>query len=166
MAESRERTLSVHNLVVPWLLAEGYKTRDGEMPDASWAIVAEADTGISLVVRQTTARPDALLIGGAVQIDSLTARKLSEIDDESREAFLWGLRLRLLEMGTDFRGLDDPLQRVEIQMQLLAEDLNHTIFSDRLRLVRNAILAVVWDLRRLLGQGAAAPQAVASASIN
>jgi hypothetical protein len=97
---------------------------------------------------------DHVVLEGSVapnHAQQVAVRGLSRPD---REAFLWDLRLGLLEMGLDFQGIELPLERILVFRSVYVEPgvLKDTFF-DRLESVRRGIAWLQFTFLQQLSSG-------------
>ena len=69
---------------------------------------------------------------------------------EVKDAILWELRFRLLNMSVDFSGIGEPLERVTVAQRIYLDGLTKDRFLQRVAVVKNALIAVIWSIGRRL----------------
>lgn len=140
--------------VLDWLLAEGWKTTKGAGEGAAWALRGEDPGGKVVIFAQESASPHRLLLHASVRLDQAHTQKLQALDRRQQEDLCWDLRMKLLDMRVDFHGVTTPLEQINLRMRLYAEDLTRTRFFDVLGALQNAMLYLIWTVRRILDQPA------------
>ena len=144
----------VRDRITAWVLAEGWQTTSGSGEGAAWALRAQDPGGKVVVFAQESAEPNRLVLHASVRLDPEHSEKLQGLEAAVQEDFCWQIRLKLLDMRVDFQGVAAPLEQVNLRMRLYPEDLTRTRFFDTLGALQNAMLYVIWSLRRLLDQPA------------
>ncbi len=140
--------------IVDWLLAEGWKTAKGSGEGAAWALRGQDPGGKVVVLAQESQPPHRLVLHASVRLDGSHTEKLQALDPKRQEDFCWQIRMKLLDMRVDFQGVAIPLEQINLRMRLYAEDLTRTRFFDTLGRLQNAMLYVIWTVRRMLDQPA------------
>ncbi len=143
--------------VIDWLLAEGWQTTKGSGEGAAWAIRGQDPGGKVIVLAQESKSPYRLVLHASVRLDSSHTAKLHALSPKRQEDFCWQIRMKLLDMRVDFQGVAIPLEQINLRMRLYAEDLTRTRFFDTLGSLQNAMLYVIWTVRRALDQPALEP---------
>lgn len=140
--------------MVEWLLAEGWQTTKGSGQGAAWALRAEDPSGKVVVFAQEGASPHRLVLHASVRLDDSHSQKLQALEPGHQDDFCWQIRMKLLDMRIDFQGVAMPLEQINLRMRLYAEDLTRTRFFDTLGTLQNAMLFLIWTVRRALDQPA------------
>lgn len=156
MADS-ESTLdldAVRSRVVDWLLAEGWQATRGSGEGAAWAVRGQDPGGKVVVFAQENESPHRLVLHASVRLDDSHTEKLQALDPKLRDDFCWKIRMKLLDMRVDFQGVVLPLEQINLRMRLYSEDLTRTGFFDTVGSLQNAMLFVIWTVRRALDQPA------------
>lgn len=143
--------------LVDWLLAEGWQTAKGSGEGAAWALRAQDPGGKIIILAQESHPPHRLLLHASVRLDGAHTEKLAALDPKLQEDFCWRLRMKLLDMRVDFQGIAIPLEQINLRMRLYTEDLTRTHFFDTLGSLQNAMLYLIWTVRRMLEQPALEP---------
>jgi hypothetical protein len=151
-----------------WLEAEGWRveTRAVEESRARWALQGVDPGGKLVLFAQDLRRPEVLVLQAGVTIDPNHTQRLSALDRREQEEFCWDLRFRLLDMGVNFGGIQVPLEAVGLIERLYVEDMGRNRFFESVGRLQNAILAVIWMIRRRLDQPAPADDYRAGLSVN
>ncbi len=142
--------------ILDWLVAEGWQATKGSGQGAAWALRGQDPGGKVVIFAQESAPPHRLILHASVRLDASHAEKLQALDPKAQEDFCWGIRFKLLDMRVDFQGVAIPLDRINLRMRLYAEDLTRTSFFDTLGSLQNAMLFLIWTVRRALDQPAPA----------
>lgn len=137
-----------------WLLAEGWRLTEGAGEGAAWALRGQDPGGKVVVLAQEKASPHRLVLHASVRLDESHAEKLEGFVRQQQEDLCWRIRIKLLDMGVDFQGVAVPLRQINLRMRLYAEDLTRSRFFDTLGRLQNAMLYVIWTVRRILDQPA------------
>lgn len=137
-----------------WLAAEGWQTAEGSGEGAAWAIRGQDPGGKVVIFAQESDDPFRLVLHASVRLDERHNETLRALDAKAQEDFCWQVRLKLLDMRVDFQGVALPLEQINLRMRLYAEDLTRTRFFDTVGSLQNAMLYVIWSVRRLLDQPA------------
>ncbi len=135
-----------------WLLAEGWRLREKQHEDAAWLVDGEDGAGRHIVVGQKKGVPDQVLIQGAVLLSDQHRQQFETLAPAERQDLLWDLRFRLLGLGVEFSGVQDPLQTVNVSQRIYSDGLTKDRFLQRASRVRNGILAVLWTISRRFSQ--------------
>ncbi len=144
----------VRSRIVDWLLAEGWQTAKGTGEGAAWALRGQDPGGKVVIFAQESAAPHRLLLHASVRLDQGHSEKLAALEARQQDDFCWQIRMKLLDMRVDFQGVAMPLEQVDLRMRLYAEDLTRSRFFDTLGCLQNAMLYVIWTVRRALDQPA------------
>ncbi len=144
----------VRSRIVDWLLAEGWQTTRGSGEGAAWALRGQDPGGKVVLFAQERDAPHRLVLQASVRLDAAHTEKLQALDPKEQEDFCWRLRMKLLDMRVDFQGVAIPLEQINLRMRLYTEDLTRTGFFDTLGSLQNAMLYVIWTVRRALDQPA------------
>lgn len=145
---------SIRSRIVDWLLAEGWQTTRGSGEGAAWAVRGQDPGGKVVVLAQERDSPHRLVLHASVRLDPSHTEKLAALDAKEQEDFCWRIRMKLLDMRVDFHGVAMPLEQINLRMRLYSEDLTRTRFFDTLGCLQNAMLYVIWTVRRALDQPA------------
>lgn len=156
MTEEKPNLGVVRSRVDRWLAAEGWETADGKGEGAAWALRGQDPGGKVVIFAQESAEPFRLVLHASVRLDDRHNETLRALDPKAQEDFCWQVRLKLLDMRVDFQGVAMPLEQINLRMRLYAEDLTRTRFFDTVGSLQNAMLYVIWSVRRLLDQPALA----------
>lgn len=140
--------------IVEWLKAEGWQTASGTGEGAAWAIRGEDPGGKVVIFAQESQPPNRLLLHASVRLDAAHSEKLAALGQKEQEEFCWEMRMKLLDMRVDFQGVAMPLEQVNLRMRLYTEDLTRSRFFDTVGCLQNAMLYVIWTVRRALDQPA------------
>ena len=144
--------------IVDGLLAEGWQTTKGTGEGAAWALRGQDPGGKVIIFAQEHEPPHRLVLHASVRLDASHTEKLAALDPKAQEDFCWNLRFKLLDMRVDFQGVAIPLEQVNLRMRLYAEDLTRTSFFDTLGSLQNAMLFLIWTVRRTLDHPALATE--------
>lgn len=144
----------VRSQITEWVQAEGWQTAAGTGEGAAWALRGQDPGGKVVIFAQESDEPNRLVLHASVRLDEKHSEKLQALELKSQEDFCWQVRLKLLDMRVDFQGVALPLQQINLRMRLYTEDLSRTRFFDTLGALQNAMLYVIWSVRRLLDQPA------------
>ena len=137
-----------------WLVAEGWRTATGTGEGAAWALRGQDPGGKIVIFAQESQEPHRLVLHASVRLDEAHAEKLRALETHEQDDLCWRIRLKLLDMRVDFQGVAMPLQQVNLRMRLYAEDLTRTSFFDTVGTLQNAMLYLIWTVRRILDQPA------------
>lgn len=140
--------------VQSWLLAEGWQLTEKGHPDAHWLLEARDTAGRALVVGQRKGREVQVLLEGVVGIADAHRTGLEAISDRERSELFWTLRFTLLQLGVDFNGVQEPLERVMVGQRVYLDGMTRDSFLQRVSQVRNGVLAVIWTISRALNLSA------------
>lgn len=154
--DSTEDLDAIRSRLVDWLLAEGWQTTRGGGEGAAWAVRGQDPGGKVIILAQESEAPHRLLLHASVRLDPAHTQKLQALDPRAQDDFCWRLRMKLLDMRVDFQGVAMPLEQINLRIRLYAEDLTRTGFFDTLGALQNAMLFVIWTVRRTLDQPALA----------
>lgn len=136
--------------VQSWLLGEGWQLTEKTHGDADWLLEARDGAGRHVVVGQKKGREDQILLEGVVGIADVHQERLAALSADERQELLWDLRFRLLQLGVEFQGVQDPLVRVMVGQRIYFDGMSKDRFLQRVSQVRNGILAVIWSVSRRL----------------
>lgn len=133
-----------------WLLGEGWQLSEKPYPDALWLLEAQDSAGRHLVVGQKRAKPDQIILEGAVALSDGHRQLFEQLEAQERQEILWELRFTLLSLGVEFQGVSDPVARVMIGQRIYFDALGKDLFLQRVSQVRNGIIATIWTFARRL----------------
>lgn len=136
--------------VQSWLLSEGWQLTEKPHADATWLVEARDAGGRHVIVGQKKGREDQILLEGAVGIAERHREQLALLPLAERLDILWNLRFALLGLNVEFNGVEEPLTRVMIGQRIYFDGLTKDRFLQRISLVRNGIIAVIWSIARRL----------------
>lgn len=145
---------AIRTRTTEWLEAEGWQTTAGTGEGAAWALRGQDPGGKVVIFAQESQTPHRLVLHASVRLDEAHAEKLLALDEREQEDLCWKIRLKLLDMRVDFQGVAMPLKQINLRMRLYAEDLNRTSFFDTVGSLQNAMLYLIWTVRRILDQPA------------
>jgi hypothetical protein len=144
----------VRDLAADWLTAEGWQTAAGTGEGAAWALRGQDPGGKVVIFAQESQPPHRLVLHASVRLDESHAKKLQALESAEQEDLCWRIRLKLLDMRVDFQGVAMPLEQINLRMRLYSEDLTRTSFFDAVGTLQNAMLYLIWTVRRTLDQPA------------
>jgi len=163
MADAKEVAGELSRRIRGWLEAEGWRVEDRAVEESSppatgvsWALQGTDPGGKLVLFAQDVRRPDVLVLQAGVTIDPNHTGRLAKLEPREQEEFCWDLRFRLLDMGVNFGGIRVPLETVGLIERLYVEDMGRNRFFESVGRLQNAILAVIWMIRRRLDQPAPA----------
>lgn len=140
----------VRERVETWLMDEGWTLSENSHAGACWLVQAEDQAQRRLLVGQTKSPGDQVRIQATVVVAADHREHFESLPAEVRDAILWELRFRLLNMGVDFSGIGEPLERVTVAQRIYLDGLTKDRFLQRLAVVKNALIAVIWSIGRRL----------------
>ncbi len=150
MSSDTDVTQDLRPLVTEWLLAEGWQLAERSHQDATWLLEARDSAHRVLLVGQKRSRMDQVLIEATVGISPEHREGLTGLTPAARQDLAWDLRFRLLQLGLEFNGVQEPLERISLGQRIYRDGLSKDAFLQRVSLVRNGILAVIWTVARQL----------------
>jgi hypothetical protein len=136
--------------VAQWLLSESWQLTARDHPEALWLLEARDAADRFVLVCQKKNRSDQVVMEATVGISPEHREQLAALPAEERREILWELRFTLLQMGLEFHAVQEPLERVSLGQRIYEDGLGKDAFLQRISLVRNGILAVVWTISRRL----------------
>lgn len=68
-------------------------------------------------------------------------------DPEEIDDFLWDIRLRLIELGVEFQGIEYPAQKIVIHVPVYFDGTTRESFFNKQRKVKNATYLLQWVLK-------------------
>jgi len=144
----------VRDRTAGWLEAEGWETTEGSGEGAAWALRGRDPGGKVVIFAQESQTPHRLVLHASVRLDETHSDNLKALESREQEDLCWRIRLKLLDMRVDFQGVAMPLQQINLRMRLYSEDLTRTSFFDTVGTLQNAMLYLIWTVRRVLDQPA------------
>jgi hypothetical protein len=144
----------VRDRVVSWLVNEGWQTAAGSGEGAAWALRGQDPGGKVVIFALESRSPHRLVLHSSVRLDDSHSEKLDALESSEQDDLCWQIRLKLLDMRVDFQGVALPLQQINLRMRLYTEDMTRTTFFDTVGAMQNAMLYVIWTVRRVLDQPA------------
>jgi hypothetical protein len=144
--EAEEVKAKVQN----WLLGEGWQLAEKLHDDAVWLLDAQDGGGRHIVIGQKKGKLDQVLLEAAVALSENHRERFEALGFEDRQALLWDLRFRLLHLGLEFHGAQEPFVRVVLGQRIYLDGLSQDAFLQRVSQVRNGIIAVIWTVARHL----------------
>jgi hypothetical protein len=174
MANVAEAAEELRSRIRAWLEAEGWRVEERAVEDTStsaakevsWALQGTDPGGKLVLFAQDARRPDVLVLQAGVTIDPNHTGRLRSLERREQEEFCWDLRFRLLDMGVNFGGIQVPLETVGLIERLYIEDMGRNRFFESVGRLQNAILAVIWMIRRRLDQPAPADDYRGGVAVN
>ncbi len=157
MAQESERTLSVttqdmRTKIMAWLMQEQWQIGQLSTPDAVWVLSAQDMAGRKIVVGQKAQSIDQIIIQAGIQISEPDRQRIASLPPQERTSFLWDLRFSLLQTGTEFSGIDDNPQLIQLNQRIYFDGLTKDEFLHRVCHVRDAVTLVQWMFARKLLQ--------------
>lgn len=153
--DEAEAFAAARSTITRWLLEDNWKLQETTSEQTEWAVVAEDDQGKKIVLGQVKKRPDLIVLQASITPpDDLRAKIRDMRPVEARDELLWEIRFQLLNMGVRFSGVEVEFERIQLTNQLYLEDLPRNEFVRCLAKVQDAVLAIMWTMRRRLGQPA------------
>jgi hypothetical protein len=143
-------TENARDLVQNWLMSEGWQIAEQSHPNLTWLIRAEDAAQRRILVGQSKARPDMILLEARVNLADEHRKMFENLPQEKRRKILWDLRFRLLAMKVDFAGVAEPMQSVQVTQRIYLDGLTKDNFLQRFANVRNALITVIWSIIRNL----------------
>jgi len=140
----------VRDQVQTWLMGEGWSLSEKSNEGASWLVQAEDPAQRRLLVGQTKSPADQVRIQATVVVATDHREHFEALPAEVKDAILWELRFRLLNMSVDFSGIGEPLERVTVAQRIYLDGLTKDRFLQRVAVVKNALIAVIWSIGRRL----------------
>jgi hypothetical protein len=143
-------TDNTRDQVQNWLMNEGWQISEQSHPNLTWLIRAEDAAQRRILVGQSKARPDMILLEARVNLADEHRKMFENLPQEKRRKILWDLRFRLLSMKVDFAGVTEPMQSVQVTQRIYLDGLTKDNFLQRFSNVRNALITVIWSIIRNL----------------
>jgi hypothetical protein len=143
-------TDNTRDQVQNWLMNEGWQISEQSHPNLTWLIRAEDAAQRRILVGQSKARPDMILLEARVNLADEHRKMFENLPQEKRRKILWDLRFRLLSMQVDFAGVTEPMQSVQVTQRIYLDGLTKDNFLQRFSNVRNALITVIWSIIRNL----------------
>jgi hypothetical protein len=140
----------VRDQVQTWLMGEGWSLSEKSNEGASWLLQAEDPAQRRLLVGQTKSPADQVRIQATIVVAADHREHFEALPAEVKDAILWELRFRLLNMSVDFSGIGEPLERVTVAQRIYLDGLTKDRFLQRVAVVKNALIAVIWSIGRRL----------------
>jgi len=139
-------TENARDQVQNWLMNEGWQISEQSHPNLTWLIRAEDAAQRRILVGQSKARPDMILLEARVNLADEHQKMFENLPQEKRREILWDLRFRLLAMKVDFAGVAEPMQSVQVTQRIYLDGLTKDNFIQRFANVRNALITVIWSI--------------------
>ncbi len=154
---STDTATKTREMIQTWLLGEGWQLTEQSHEHAQWLLRIEDKSKrvMSIALRKTPS--DQIAIQATVNVAEDHRQRFASLPDEIRRSALWDMRFLLLGMNVEFRGVGDPLEQVLVSQRIYLEGLSKDVFAQRLSLVKNALIAVIWSLMRRL-EGTVSPE--------
>lgn len=127
-------------------MQDQWSVRPQNIAGTQWGWVAQDQRERKIVVGQLEGRDDVLIIQAAVAFADDGPQPLDGLSDPDRTAFLWDLRLKLLQMDVEFEGLEHPLRRLTFSDRIFADAMTKDEFFRRVSAVRKALLMALWTI--------------------
>ena len=143
-----ENSESVRSKIQGWLLGEGWQLAEKLHEDAVWLVEAQDSGGRHLVVGQKSGKPDQVLLEAAVAMADNHRERFELCSYEDRQSLLWDLGFRLLHLGVEFHGVQEPFTRGVVGKLIYRDGLSQDRFLQPVSQVRNGIIAVIWTVAR------------------
>jgi hypothetical protein len=138
----------IHSLVHSWLAEESWTIKELADLQAAWAMEAIDPANRIIVVAQRSKSLDQIVIQAAIGFTERDQQRFAQLPSQERTDFLWDLRFKLLQSGVLFDGMSEPLQRVVVTQRIYYDGLTKDAFLQRVTLILNALLLVLWTLAR------------------
>jgi len=136
------------NTIQEWLIAEGWTLKELSHENTQWLIEARDPEKRPFLISQQKTPGDQIRIQATLAFDQSAQSDFAALPKDKKDRYFWELKFGLLQMGLNFVGLGEPLQRVVLTKHLYIDGFNKTLFIHTLDLVRNALLMVLWALHR------------------
>lgn len=133
-----------------WLLGEGWRLAEKTHDDAVWLVEAQDAGGRHLVVGQKKGRTDQVLLEAAVALSDPHRERFERLSHEERQALMWDMRFRILHLGVECSGIQEPLLRIVLGQRIYLDGLTQDRFLQRVSQVRNGVIAVIWTVAQRL----------------
>jgi hypothetical protein len=134
------------------LLDENFKVQSVSDEHAYFNFVAENEDKRTVNIFQAINKKDRITIAtrGVLLPEHLS--KLSKMDANDRNRFLWTLRFGLLNRGVGFSPITMPLEFIEMSDTIYYDNLTKDNFMHKIFEVRKALLFIFWMVERELGE--------------
>lgn len=128
-----------------WLTDDGWGVQAVNDPEnhQNLQFSKEGSPTYNLIHPNPNANFAAIAVG--IPGDEFTA-VLKKQDQPEVQDFLWDLRISLLELGVEFKGVDVPTENISIHAPTYFEGTTRDSFMDKFRSVKNAIHLLRWKL--------------------
>lgn len=147
-----QRSEEIQKQIQTWLMEEGWRIREENVPDAEWFLSGESEARVRIGIGKRRGRPDQIIIQGSVTFQQEQQEQITRLLSEERNDLLWNMRFSLLNLGVEFGGVTEPPQEVRISQRIYYDGLTKDRFLQRVSQVRNGVLTVVWMVARRLAQ--------------
>jgi hypothetical protein len=117
-----------------------------------WHVEAKDNVG-GVDVVQFVAFPDRIIAQTVVAVAENQRASLAEMNPENRKRLLCDIKLELLRMDVEFKGVDHPLEEIFIQQFLYPDGLNRNALVRMVLHVQKAALIVALMLDKELDGG-------------
>lgn len=159
---SNTETEKLRERIWSWLSNAGYIVESATARRALWIIVARLKSGVLVSIRQKAGQTDSILIQGALEIGDNEKACLGLMEAHERHELLHDLVLKLLDLGVQFQGVQDPLTLIQFEHPIYIDALTQDAFMQRMWQVFRALFIVQATLDRKLDK----PPIKASSYIN
>jgi hypothetical protein len=134
-----------------WLMQEGWTVGEEQAANALWCINAKTN-GYTMIVAQLAQPADRINIQSSVLVALEHQNLFAAMEQNKRQDFWWNMRMKLLDMGLDFNGLAEPVQRIDIGQRIYDDGLTKDAFLQRVSQVKRGQIVVLWSIGRFLQQ--------------
>lgn len=142
---------STRQRIQTWLMQEGWTIGEEAAEGVQWAINARTN-GYIMVLAQMSQPSDRINIQASVLVDPSHQQMFAQMDTKKRTDFWWSIKIKLLDMGLDFNGLAEPVQRIDIGQRIYIDGMTKDAFLQRVSQVKRAQIVVLWSIGRILQQ--------------
>ncbi len=155
MTKTQNSSDQIRRRIEGWLAREFEKVLPFSDPGALWHLTAKDKNGRGFDVAQLAARPDRILVQATIEVLSNYRQRLAEMDARDRRDFICDLRLRLLSMDIEYKGLEYPLEQIVVAQLFFIDNLNRNVFFEKLASVNRAVLSILVMLDKKLAEDSA-----------
>lgn len=146
---STNRADSVREQIAVWLRDYGYDVAPIVRDQLRWGLTGSLKGDPGIGVGMPRAHPDRVFFQLTYQLEQGFRDRVALLEPDARRDLILDLRLLLVTLPAGFLGAEEPLERVNVFVNVFTENIrNRTIVNDTILQVHRSYSAVSWFLQR------------------
>ncbi|MCH7493861.1 DUF2299 family protein [bacterium] len=132
------------------LESEQWEVDKGRIGGHAFYIVARKPNAPSIVVAPSREISERIELVVPLRLAPDSEKRFQSLGRERRNECLWSIRLGLLQMDVEFKGVEEPLEQITVHGYDFLDQLARGAFTLRLNHIHKGGLFVAWSLMRAL----------------